>query len=677
MTTQLPSPDPRHGPRVSDEEFFGECVDVGRAGMEGIAPAVDRGDLAEARRIFVTVVRGELEPERYMRVPRPFLQATATYSGETIKEAAERILRLELVSCSAPHQFHGTVDWSANPTQSQYREWTYQLNRHPEWVILAMRYQESGDERYAEGFVNLFRSWVRQAVVPVDAPGNTTRCWRTIEAGIRMGTTWPTALHAFFRSPHFADDVLVDWYKSVWEHGRRLRRFHRSRNWLIMELNGLAHIGILYPQLRSAREWRTYAFASLAGELGEQVHPDGFHYELSTNYYQVVIRNYEQLRDVCDAYEVRWPNAFDARLEAMHAVNVGLMRPDGYLPDLNDGRARRVAPLLERAVERYPDRADFRWAHTGGGAGRPPATPSVAFPNAGYYVLRSGWDTDAVWALFDGGPFGFGHQHEDKLNVLLHAYGRQLLTEAGNYAYDDSPMRHYVRSTRAHNTIRVDSEDQNRALHFDRGSVDLNASSGARWHSTPTHDAVDAVYDGGYGPDAARSVSHHRRLILLKKGVEALGPMLIVVDRLRPRDDAAHTYEVLWHMSRGPVSTRGTTLHGNAPGVANLAIVPASLEGLSLRLIEGQTEPEWQGWSSVANHQQGECEPTPAAVYDLTAVGPVRLVTVLCPVRPGARCPARTVWAVPDVDATTIQMTLADGHKIGLDERSFAPGDGG
>ena len=104
----------------------------------------------------------------------------------------------------------------------------------------------------------------------------------------------------------------------------------------------------------------------------------------------------------------------------------------------------------------YPSRSDFAWAHSEGKQGKSPAVTSCAFDYAGYYIMRTSWKPDAVWALFDGGPFGYGHQHEDKLNVLLHAYGRLLLTEGGNYAYDTSEMRKYVLSTRGaqHNSCR-------------------------------------------------------------------------------------------------------------------------------------------------------------------------------------------------------------------------------
>ena len=48
-----------------------------------------------------------------------------------------------------------------------------------------------------------------------------------------------------------------------------------------------------------------------------------------------------------------------------------------------------------------------------------PTETSHAFPYSGHYVMRSGWDKDATYLLFDAGPFGAGHQHEDKLHFVL------------------------------------------------------------------------------------------------------------------------------------------------------------------------------------------------------------------------------------------------------------------
>jgi len=659
------------GPRLSDRDFFTEIVDTTRPGLEGIPDAVTRGDYAAARRLFAAEVRRTLRPDRFLSIRREFRGHHFVRSNEMMADAAERILHLELISCSTPYQFQGEVDWFVNPTFNQYREWTWQLSRHPEWAILAERYRETGDERFAEGFVNFFASWVRQAVVPEDAPGGATLCWRTIEAGIRMGGVWQWALHSFYRSPHFTDDVLVKWYKSIWEHGWRLRHFHRTGNWLIMEMNGLAQIGILYPQLRDAPAWKAYAFGRLVQELDTQVYRDGFQYELSTGYHQVVIRNYQWLMDVCEAYDEPIPDAFRIGLERMHAVNVRIVMPDGRLPDLNDGGWLQVAPLMENAVIAYPERDDFRWAYTRGQKGVPPAETSLALPYAGYYVMRTGWDANAVWALLDGGPFGYGHQHEDKLSLLLHAYGQLLLTEGGNYAYDRSEMRRYVLSTRAHNTIRVDGQDQNRRLRFRRGEVDTASPAGAQWHTTDRYDVVEAAYDEGYGPDAARTVAHRRRVILIKTGIDGLEPCVLVVDRLLPADDTSHTYQVLWHLNADLAKDDGLTVCSCDPDRPNLTVVPAELPGLSVALVAGQESPEWQGWKTTKHHQQGQYAPTPAAVYQWATAGPVRLVTLLYPTRPGERCPVIALTAAADVSEVLVRLTTKDGGQISLSEVDF------
>ena len=666
--------EPTVGPRLSDADFFAK-IDTTRPGLVGIPEAVAHGDFATARRLFAAEVRRSLQPERFFRIEREFRGAHFMKEGETVEQAAERILSGELISCSTPHKFEGEVDWFINPTFNQYREWTWQLSRHPEWGILAERYRATGDERFAEAFVRFFRSWVRQAIVPENADGGATLCWRTIEAGIRMGGVWQWALHSFYRSPHFTDDVLIDWYKSVWEHGWRLRNFHRTGNWLIMEMNGLAQIGILYPQFLDAPAWKQYAFDRLVEELSAQVYPDGWQVELSTGYHQVDINNYQWLIDVCRAYDEPIPPAFREGLERMHTVNMRMMMPDGRLPDVNDGGWYDVARLMKSAVADYPARADFLWARTKGAQGCLPAITSHAFPYAGYYVMRTGWEPDAMWALLDAGHFGYGHQHEDKLNLLLHAWGRLLLTEAGNYAYDASEMRRYVLSTRAHNTIRVDGQDQNRRLGYNRAAFDVTVPSDGSLRSTPEYDVAEGVYTEGYGPLAETAVTHRRKVIFVKahSRVSLPGSCVIVIDRLTPADDAAHTYQVLWHLNSDTAAVDGLVVRSADPDQPNLTIIPAQVDGMTVRVVAGQEAPEFQGWKAIKNHQQGEYAPTPTAIYEWTVAGPARLVTLLYPTRAEQVCPVAALGASSDIAATEIRVTMADGQVIDLDEEDLSP----
>ena len=169
------------GPRLSDLTFFSELIDCTIPGLGGIPEAVAVGDYAKCRRLFAAQVRENLRHNNYFSIPYKTGANRFTFPGETEEEAAERISKLQLISVGVPHQFEGKVDWFANPTYNQYKEWTWQLNRHFEWKLLAHQYRLMGDEKYAETFAGLFDSWVKQAVVPDESVGGgETKCWRTL-----------------------------------------------------------------------------------------------------------------------------------------------------------------------------------------------------------------------------------------------------------------------------------------------------------------------------------------------------------------------------------------------------------------------------------------------------------------------------------------------------------------
>jgi len=69
---------------------------------------------------------------------------------------------------------------------------------------------------------------------------------------------------------------------------------------------------------------------------------------------------------------------------------------------------------------------------------------------------RTGLDKYATYLLFDAGPVGYSHQHEDKLGFVLWSHGRQLILDPGNFSNDRSRWHWYVLSSAGHNTILVD-----------------------------------------------------------------------------------------------------------------------------------------------------------------------------------------------------------------------------
>ena len=138
------------GPRLTDEQFFGECLDLNQEDLKEVGAWVKQRDYGKARHAFAEHVRESLQPDRFFTIPFEWPENIFFYPGESEEEIADRVCTGELISCGTPCKFGDHVDWFANPTYNKYAEWTWQLSRHNEWKILARVYRKTGDEKYAK-----------------------------------------------------------------------------------------------------------------------------------------------------------------------------------------------------------------------------------------------------------------------------------------------------------------------------------------------------------------------------------------------------------------------------------------------------------------------------------------------------------------------------------------------
>ena len=459
--------------------------------------------------------------------------------------------------------------------------------------------------------------------------------------------------------------------------------------------------------MREAKTWRKHGIERLYRQLHTDVYPDGLEIELALGYNNWVLVNFAEVLELAklNGLAGELPADYLQRLEAMYDYQAYASMPNGQVPGLNDSGDASPAALLKAGYGYFPSRDDFLWLATGGKEGTTPQKTSAAFPYSGHYVMRSGWDKDARYLLFDAGPFGSGHQHEDKLHLIVCAYGRPLLLDAGNYMYDRSRWRRYVLSTRGHNTIRVDGQDQNRRA--DRATWVLaepdHPSDGARpldnlWVSRPAFDYAVGRYDSPYGSKPPIQVRHTRAVVFVKPDY------WVLVDTLEPSDDKEHRYESLFHLNAddaaadpktGAVATRSgrptmTPLARSGRGVggegtarliapvsrsgrgvggeggdhaANVVVWPvAAAAKLDLSVVKGIEEEPVQGWAN------GPWCAVPTAVLTWNASGTVRVATVLYPLPPGRDCPIRSVAPLavtsdgkPAADAMAIRIWFANG----------------
>jgi uncharacterized heparinase superfamily protein len=247
-----------------------------------------------------------------------------------------------------------------------------------------------------------------------------------------------------------------------------------------------------------------------------------------------------------------------------------LSRPDGTLHLFNDA-ANGIAP--ERA-----------WLDAMGrralGRGVPQPTGHLALPDAGYrgFADAAGGDRLLVDCGEPGPRYQAGHAHCDLLSFELDLAGRPLVVDSGVSGYEGDPLREYVRSTRAHNTVMVGGREQSELW----GTFRMARRAAVR-SATSSAQAGVFVFEAAYSPYHDRSCTHVRRIERRQDG-------WVVTDRVEgaeglPLAAFLHLHPD-WHVSAD--DTRLTARAGDAT-------VEIEVFGADRVVAVDRNEPS-QGW---------------------------------------------------------------------------------
>jgi hypothetical protein len=659
-------------PAIQRELFA--ALDLAQPALTAVREAVARDDFPAAVRAFAGYLRTRDTRNWFVQ---PFDPASPDPSKKYRRERAESAAVGRVTPGVMAELWHtfpdNIIDWFRNETRHHpgmpfNGEWQWQLCRMDFWADMADAYRATADEKYPAAWVVQFRSFIAQCPAPTAVANDRESAWRTIESGIRMRDSWPRAYFAFLRSPSVTDEDLLLYVYSNIQHARYLQA-HPSDwgNWLTMEMCGLHTVGTMFPELKDAVAWRRFAIETMHASTRRQFLPDGAQYELTPGYHIVALdENGMAIPRLARATgrldEI--PADYIAAMEKGYDYLLRLMTPDRSQPRFNDSwPVTWLRRVFENGLIFFPQRDDWRWIATDGRQGRPPAETSHAFPYAGYYVMRSGWERDANYVAFDAGTLGYTHSHQDKLNLVVYAYGREILFDGGGGSYENSKWRAYAIDAFSHNTVLVDGMPQRRQLH-DRDANVSRVPNDVVWQSAPDHDFAAGVYDGAFssanlwsGPQPRGPVTHTRRVFFAKPD------LVVVADTLVPDVAAStHTYQARWQLLpvkavTDPITQAVTTAD---EGLSNLAVIPLRADGLEIRAVSGQTEPELIGWH-IRKDMNPQYVPATTVTHTRSGAGTQTFVTLLYPLRPGETNPVKTV---SPLNATDTRVTLAGGRHL-------------
>lgn len=589
---------------------------------------------------------GLLAHLRARKQPRHAFGATpaAATDGATLAQA-DAICRHHING----YEVGDPVNWRLNP--NGYLEWMHAFNRQGWMNTLVAAYRGTGDARYVRKLDELWLSWLRDNPEPEGHNGGGDPAWETLSVAVRGCRTWLDAFFALLDDPHFRDSTRIEILKSLHGHAEHLLRYTgHANNWLIVESRLLFGLGVVFPEFKRAAAWRATGLARLAHELKRQIWPDGADWELAPGYHMMACGGFLIPLELARLNAIPLPEGFAQRLIATFDYVAGLTRPDGTLPSVNDSggwRSRSGRDYLALGAELF-GRPELTASPEGPFAGR-----SRAFPDAGMHVLASGTGSEALWALFDGGPPGASHCHEDALNVEFFAYGLPCIVDPGITGYLRDDWTSYYRRTQAHNTVLVNGAGQTWARQ-PHDARTVSARDRVQTSAGETCEGLRASYDQGYEgqPDG---LVHTRALLFVR------GRYWVVFDEVRgegARDMEARFQFVPLRLVLDRRRRVFRTLRQNLPNLELWPLAPAGRPKLAV--ATGETAPVG-GWVS-----EGEDKPAPQARIKLTGDGaraPLRLVTVVLPfaqgVSSGVRVRLRRTPAA--ADRVTLEVRTAAG----------------
>ncbi len=225
--------------------------------------------------------------------------------------------------------------------------------------------------------------------------------------------------------------------------------FHLLGNHLFANAKALLFAGLFFDG-DEAEQWLRKGMDILAHEVGEQILPDGGHFERSPMYHGLILEDLLDLVNIFRVYGKEVPGDWLDACVRMRAWLKVMSHPDGGIVLFNDA-ALGIGPAW-RELEAYAARIDLDRREYG-------IRPVSRFPDTGYIRCE---EKDAVLFL-DVGPIGPdyipGHGHADTLNFELSLFGRRVLGDSGTSTYEKDGERQRQRGTAAHNTVTVDGLD--------------------------------------------------------------------------------------------------------------------------------------------------------------------------------------------------------------------------
>ncbi|MEK6543581.1 MAG: alginate lyase family protein [Elusimicrobiota bacterium] len=270
-------------------------------------------------------------------------------------------------------------------------------------------------------------------------------------------------------------------------------------NHLIADHAGVALAARIHQGFHYSSLWLAHCLAGLRREAQRQIYADGMDFEASTSYHGLVLEMYLFCWLSLDEAQRRADPWLKSTTLKLLKAAAAFAKPSGYAPQFGDNDSGRFldlaadnaasghdhlrdigalafdAPELIRDPSQQPTAAALwllgpealqSWEKIRRPRSRQPQVPqALALPDAGIHTFKDG--QTGHYLAISNGPNGQndagGHAHNDRLSFEYSPFGEDLIVDPGTGVYLRAPwLRDELRSVKAHNTVCVANQEQNR-----------------------------------------------------------------------------------------------------------------------------------------------------------------------------------------------------------------------
>ncbi len=360
----------------------------------------------------------------------------------------------------------------------------WELSRLQHFIDLGKAYWITEDEAYLKEFVLTIRHWEKENQVGY---GPNWTC--SMEVAIRaINIIW--GLYFFSAKNLLTDKFIQQTVRLLYYHALHIEQNLETiedganTNHLLSNYLGLFYIGLLFPEFDRSQKWRQLACKGLEKEIALEINRDGADYECSTSYHRLVFEIFLSAYILGKKNNFQFSDNYKSTLQKMMHFSESITPPSGKTPlvgDNDDGFIIKLshdnpafhshlielgAEIFNTPLPNFVEKSEeslFYFGILNSSSLIKKVVRSSLFKESGYAVIRN----KKLHLLFSASKLApkalGGHKHNDNLSFTLEYNKIPFFIDPGTFCYtSDFSMRNENRSVASHNTVSIDSEEQNR-----------------------------------------------------------------------------------------------------------------------------------------------------------------------------------------------------------------------